>query len=47
MANFEVYSYPDTGSYFMALVPLILIAAMWLSRKAHIREKTVQEKPEI
>jgi copper chaperone NosL len=34
MANFEVYSYPDVASYCMATVPLILLAAMWLSRKA-------------
>jgi len=34
MANFEVYSYPDVGSYFMAAVPLLLLAAMWLARKS-------------
>jgi hypothetical protein len=33
MANFEVYSFPSLGSYFMALVPLLLLAAVWLSRK--------------
>jgi hypothetical protein len=32
MANFEVYSYPGTGSYLMAIVPLLLLLAMWLSR---------------
>ena len=37
MANFEVYSYPDAGSYFMAAVPLALVAAVWLSRKAWLR----------
>ncbi len=35
MANFEVYSFPDVGSYFMAAMPLFLLAAMWLSRKVH------------
>lgn len=34
MANFEVYSYPDWGSYFMAMVPLLLLAAIWLARKS-------------
>ena len=38
MANFEVYCYPDLGSYFMALLPLFLLAAMWLSRKAWQKE---------
>lgn len=34
MANFEVYSFPGIGSYFMAVMPLLLLAAMWLSRKS-------------
>lgn len=34
MANFEVYNYPDLGSYFMAVVPLLLLAAMWFSRRS-------------
>lgn len=34
IANFEVYNFPDIGSYFMAVVPLLLVAAMWLSRKS-------------
>ncbi len=37
MANFEVYSYPDVGSYFMAAVPVLLLVAMWLSRKSRIK----------
>jgi hypothetical protein len=37
MANFEVYSYPDVGSYFMGVMPLLLLAAMWLSRKAWLK----------
>jgi len=41
MANFEVYSYPGAGSYFMAIVPLILLAAMWLSRKSWINAKRI------
>jgi len=36
MANFEVYSYPELGSYFMALVPVLLLLAMWLSRRSAI-----------
>lgn len=40
MANFEVYSYPDTGSYFMAAIPLLLLGAMWLSRKAWLKGRT-------
>lgn len=39
MANFEVYSYPGVGSYFMAVVPLVLLAAMWLSRNAWLKER--------
>jgi hypothetical protein len=31
MANFEVYNYPDTGSWLMMLVPVLLLAAIWLS----------------
>jgi hypothetical protein len=38
LANFEVYSYPDVGSYFMAVVPLLLLGAMWFSRKAWSKE---------
>lgn len=41
LANFEVYSYPAWGSFAMALVPLLLLAAMWLSWKnARKAEKT-------
>jgi hypothetical protein len=39
MANFEVYCYPDVGSYFMATVPLLLLAAIWSSRRSHIGAK--------
>jgi hypothetical protein len=39
MANFEVYSYPDVGSYFMGAMPVLLLAAMWLSRKTWLKEK--------
>ena len=39
MANFEVYSFPDVGSYFMAVVSLFLLVAMWLSRKAWSKGK--------
>jgi copper chaperone NosL len=38
LANFEVYSYPGVGSYFMAVVPIILLAAMWLSRRSLMRD---------
>ncbi len=34
MANFEVYSYPDWGSYVMAVVPVLLLLSMWLSVRA-------------
>ncbi|OGU31706.1 MAG: hypothetical protein A2X67_14675, partial [Ignavibacteria bacterium GWA2_55_11] len=34
MANFEVYSYPGVASYFMVAVPLLMLAAMWFSRRA-------------
>lgn len=41
MANFEVYSFPAGGSYFMAVMPVFLLAAMWASRKAWLKEKKV------
>lgn len=31
LANFEVYSYPDIGSYFMAFFPVILIIVIFIS----------------
>jgi hypothetical protein len=37
MANFEVYCYPDVGSYFMAAMPLLLLGAVWLSRKSFVK----------
>ena len=36
MANFEVYSYPGVASYFMVAVPLLMLAAMWFSRRASL-----------
>jgi hypothetical protein len=39
MANFEVYSYPGAGSYFMAAFPLLLLLAMWHSKKTWGKEK--------
>ena len=41
MANFEVYSYPDAGSYFMAAFSIFLLAAIWLSRKTWLKAKSV------
>lgn len=38
MANFEVYNYPSIGSYVMALVPVALAAALWLSYRSHRKE---------
>ena len=38
MANFEVYSYPEVGSYFMAAMPLLLLGAVWTSRKSFRKE---------
>lgn len=35
MANFEVYNYPDLGSYFMTLVPLAFGAAIFFSYRSH------------
>ena len=39
MANFEVYNYPGVGSYFMAVLPLLLLAAIWFSRKSWLKDK--------
>ena len=33
IANFEQASWPDTGTLFLGLFPLLLIVAIWLSRK--------------
>jgi hypothetical protein len=34
LANFEVYTYPQAGSYFMAAIPLLLLLAMVLARRS-------------
>ncbi|MEW6511232.1 MAG: hypothetical protein AB1428_09765 [Bacteroidota bacterium] len=39
LANFEVYSYPDWGSYCMALAALLLLTAIWLSRTSSLKQK--------
>ncbi|MDP1675621.1 MAG: hypothetical protein Q8L88_02055 [Bacteroidota bacterium] len=39
MANFEVYNYPSTGSFFISVMPLLLLVAMWLSRKAWLAKQ--------
>jgi hypothetical protein len=41
MANFEVYNYPDVGSYFMAVFPILLLTAIWWSRRVWLKEKKV------
>jgi hypothetical protein len=38
MANFEVYTYPSTASWCMALVPVFLALAMWFSRRSWLAE---------
>jgi hypothetical protein len=40
MANFEVYSYPDWGSYCMGAVPVLFLLAMWLSRKSWLKSRS-------
>jgi len=40
LANFEVYSYPAVGSYFMASVALLFIVGMWVSRKTALKRAT-------
>jgi len=40
MANFEVYSYPDWGSYVMAIFPVLLLLAIWLSVRASRKGKS-------
>ncbi len=41
LANFEVYSFPSIASYCMAVMPLFLFAAMWLSRRAWSKKRIV------
>ncbi len=33
VGQFKVWSYPDTGGYLLGIFVLLLLAAMWLSRK--------------
>lgn len=38
MANFDIYSFPAAGSYFMVLTPVLFLAAIWFihrDRKSH------------
>jgi len=42
LANFDVYSYPAPGAFCMGLFPLILLAAIWLSRASWNKEKMDQ-----
>ncbi len=44
LANFEVYSYPGLGSYLMALFPILLAAAAFLSWRSARREGTAVER---
>jgi hypothetical protein len=37
IANFEVYSYPQAGSYALGLVGLLLVAALWLAWRTRRR----------
>lgn len=37
MANFEVYSFPGLGSYFMAVVPVVFLVAFWLTWKSSVK----------
>jgi copper chaperone NosL len=46
MANFEVYNYPALGSYFMAAVPVFLLAAIWLSYKTWKKQQTIAGAPQ-
>lgn len=39
LANFEVYSFPTIAAYCMAAMPLFLLAAMWLSRRAWSKKR--------
>jgi copper chaperone NosL len=39
MANFEVYSYPDMASYCMGAFALVLLVAIWLSRRTWLKVK--------
>lgn len=41
LANFEVYSIPDVGTYFMICLPVLLVVAMWLSRQSWRKAQAV------
>jgi hypothetical protein len=43
LANFEVYSYPQLGSYALAATALLLLAAFWLAWRQWRRENTARE----
>jgi hypothetical protein len=33
IANFEVYSYPEMGSYALGVVAILLLGALWVGRR--------------
>ena len=37
IANFEVYSYPQSGAYFLAGVAVLIAAALWMAWRRHGR----------
>jgi hypothetical protein len=41
LANFEVYSYPQLGSYALALAALLLLAALFLAWRQRRRSAAV------
>ncbi len=41
MANFDIYNYPDVGSWFMAAAPLILLIAIYLSWRSGRKKGTL------
>ncbi len=42
VGQFKVWSYPDTGAYCLMAFPLLLLLAVWLSRK----ERTTWKEPD-
>jgi len=45
LANFEVYSYPAAGSYALAAVAILLVAALWIGIRETLADVTPETRP--
>jgi len=45
LANFEVYSYPAAGSYALAGVAVVLVAALWIGIRQTLADESTDTRP--